>query len=95
MDFREIFGLVAGALTTGGFIPQVVRVFRIRRAFEISLPFTILFVIGTTAWLSYGIVISAFSLILWNSIALCLAVMLLFAKLRWGLKPPEITPPNC
>jgi MtN3 and saliva related transmembrane protein len=94
MDFREIFGLVAGALTTGGFIPQVFRVFRIRRAFEISLPFTILFTMGTTAWLTYGIVIGAFSLILWNGIALCLAVLLLVAKLRWGLKQPQ-SPPVC
>jgi MtN3 and saliva related transmembrane protein len=95
MDSRELFGLLAGALTTGGFIPQVLRVFRIRRAYEISLPFTILFTIGTAAWLSYGIVLGAFSLILWNSISLCLAVLLLYAKLRWGLKNPGMLPPTC
>jgi MtN3 and saliva related transmembrane protein len=95
MDFREIFGLVAGALTTGGFVPQVLRVFRMRSAIEISLPFTILFAIGTTAWLSYGIVLGAFPLILWNSIALCLGLALLFAKLRWGLKDPAKPPRAC
>lgn len=89
MDFREIFGLVAGALTTGGFIPQVFRVFRMRRAYEISFPFTILFLAGVILWLIYGILIGSFPIILWNLLSACLGGMLFFAKLRWGFKPPS------
>ncbi len=84
----EILGLIAGALTTGGFVPQVIRVYHIRQAFEISLPFTLMFVVGTLAWLTYGVFIGSFWLILWNALSAIFAGMLLFAKLVWGSRRP-------
>jgi MtN3 and saliva related transmembrane protein len=71
-------------LTTGGFVPQVWRLFKLKSAREISLPFTLLFTIGIAFWLAYGIVFSSFSVTLWNGITLVLAGCMLFAKIKYG-----------
>ena len=44
MEWRELLGFMGGALTTVGFMLQVWRLFRLKSAREISLPFTGLFV---------------------------------------------------
>ncbi len=46
LNYGEFLGFLGGACTTLGFIPQVVRVLRLKSAREISLPFTLSF-IGT------------------------------------------------
>jgi MtN3 and saliva related transmembrane protein len=84
LDWKELLGFVGGALTTLGFVPQVWRLFRLRSAHEISLPFTILFVLGIAFWLSYGISLGLLSVIIWNATTLALACAMLYAKLKYG-----------
>jgi MtN3 and saliva related transmembrane protein len=80
----EILGYIGGALTTSGFVPQVVRVLKLKSAHEISLPFTLLFLSGMIFWLAYGIYLSLSSVILWNALSVCLGSVLLYAKLKYG-----------
>jgi MtN3 and saliva related transmembrane protein len=80
----EMLGLIAGAITTGSFIPQVVRVFKLKSAHEISLGFSILFLLGGLMWLSYGLFLGSFPIIFWNSIGVCLSACLLIGKLKFG-----------
>ena len=84
MDNRELLGFIGGMLTTGGFVPQVWRLFKLKSAKEISLPFTLLFVIGIAFWLVYGIVFGSLSITLWNGITLVLGSCMLFAKIKYG-----------
>ncbi len=81
---QELLGYGGGLFITVGFIPQVWRLFRLKSAREISLPFTILFLFGTISWLSYGIIFRLMPVILWNSISLGLMAAMLYAKLRYG-----------
>jgi MtN3 and saliva related transmembrane protein len=94
LGFGEILGLVAGAITTGSFIPQVVRVFKMRSAHEISLTFILAFVVGDSAWLAYGIYFKLFPVIFWNVLAIGLAIILLVGKIKFGKHPcnPELSP---
>ncbi len=71
---------------TLGFIPQVWRLFKLKSAREISLPFTILFLLGTACWLIYGILFGLAPVILWNAISLALGLAMLYAKLKYGSK---------
>jgi MtN3 and saliva related transmembrane protein len=84
LSFGEILGLVAGAITTGSFFPQVIRVYRLRSAREISLFFTILFLVGDLTWMGYGIYLQELPIILWNILGSLLAAALLLAKMRYG-----------
>jgi MtN3 and saliva related transmembrane protein len=80
----EWLGLIAGAITTASFLPQVIRIFRLKSAHEISMTFTILFLIGLSCWIAYGIFLQRLSLIMWNSISSLLALTLIYAKLKYG-----------
>ena len=84
MDWKELLGFIGGALTTVGFIPQVWRLFRLRSAHEISLPFTIFFLLGIAFWLSYGILWGRPPIIIWNAVTFGLGCAMLYAKLRYG-----------
>lgn len=84
MDWKELIGFVGGLLTTMGMVPQVWRLFKLRSAREISLTFSLLFIIGIIFWMSYGILQGLLSVIIWNGISLVLGCGMLYAKLRWG-----------
>ncbi len=84
MQAVEWLGLIGGAIGTIGFIPQIIRVFQLKSAHEISLPWCISFLIGISCWLSYGIILQLTSIILWNSISIVLSTALLYAKLKYG-----------
>ena len=84
MDWKTLLGFIGGALTTMGFVPQVWRLFRLRSAHEISLPFTVFFLLGIAFWLSYGISLGLLSVIIWNAITFVLGFAMLYAKLRYG-----------
>lgn len=47
-------GLLAGALTTLSFLPQVIRTFRTGSARDLSWGWLVLFGTGVTGWLIYG-----------------------------------------
>ena len=84
MPSTEILGLVAGVFTTFSTIPQIMRVYKLKSAREISLIFTSTLLTGVTIWLVYGIVLGLTPLILWNSIGIVLNAWLLLFKLRYG-----------
>ena len=84
MPLGEWLGFIAGALVTCSLIPQLIRVFKLRSAREISLLFNVLLLLGLVAWLAYGIVFSLTPVILWNAIGMVLVSTLLYAKLKYG-----------
>jgi MtN3 and saliva related transmembrane protein len=84
LSVGDILGLVAGAITTGSFLPQVLRVYRLKSAHEISLFFTILFLAGDLTWLGYGVYIRSFPIMLWNILGSGMALALLAGKLKYG-----------
>lgn len=84
MHFGEILGLVAGAITTGSLIPQVIRVFRLKASREISLLFNVAFIVGSSLWLTYGVIFNLMPVIFWNILAILLALTLLYGKLKYS-----------
>ncbi len=84
MSFGENMGLIAGLLTTGSFVPQVIRVYKLKSAHDISLLFSLSFVVGTVLWLAYGIQNRLLPVIIWNALGFVFTTALLSAKLAYG-----------
>jgi len=84
VSYTEIVGLVAGFLVAFGLVPQVLRVWRLKDAQEISLAFNLLSLGGTALWLTYGLSLGLLSVIVWNGVNLILYVLLLVVKLKLG-----------
>jgi MtN3 and saliva related transmembrane protein len=84
LTWQELLGFGGGLLITLGIIPQVRRLFTLKSAREISLSFTLLFLLGSACWLAYGVSLSLLPVILWNSISLALMCIMLYAKVKYG-----------
>jgi MtN3 and saliva related transmembrane protein len=78
----ETLGFVAAILTTLSFLPQALRIRRLRSADDVSLTMYLMMVIGQGLWLAYGVVISSPSMIGANVIAMTLVAWVLSMKLR-------------
>ncbi len=81
----ELVGLAAGLLVACGLVPQVVRVWRMKDAHQISLGFNLITIGGIALWLAYGVLLGLLSVILWNAVNLVLYLSLLVVKLKYGM----------
>jgi MtN3 and saliva related transmembrane protein len=77
-------GFVAGAIVSFSYLPQIIRVFRLKSAHEISYLFTTFLLIGILLWLTYGIIFHLGPVILWNAVGGIQAAVLLYAKIKYG-----------
>jgi MtN3 and saliva related transmembrane protein len=83
LDVAQLQGLFGGALVTCSLVPQVIKVFQLRSAREISLLFTTLLLLGLLTWLSYGVSLGLRPVILWNAIGAILVAALLYGKVKY------------
>ena len=83
MDTVDIFGLLAALLTTSAFLPQVIKTLREKDTKSLSLPMYLILTSGLLLWLTYGILIKDWALIIANSITGILALIILVAKIKY------------
>lgn len=78
----EILGTLAGTLTAGSFLPQVVQIWRTRSTKDISLSMFVVYVLSTLLWIFYGFLIQAWPLMATNGAILVMAAYILVMKLN-------------
>ncbi|MGD0249400.1 MAG: SemiSWEET transporter [Thermoplasmata archaeon] len=78
-----LIGSLAGACTTVAFLPQVIRVWRMKRADEISLTTFLVFSVGVLVWLVYGLLVASWPIIIANGVTLLLSLTIVSLKLKW------------
>jgi len=83
-----LVGSVAALLTTAAFVPQVVRVLRLKSAQDISLTTFLVFSAGMAIWTVYGFLIDSVPVILANTVTLILALTIVVLKLSYEREPP-------
>jgi MtN3 and saliva related transmembrane protein len=84
MSSAELVGYFAAVLTTASFVPQAWLTFRTRDVSGISLGMYTVFACGVALWLTYGLLVGAWPIVVANAITLALAVAILAMKLRFG-----------
>ena len=83
MDFITILGLIAGALTTIAFLPQLFKTWKSKSAKDVSLETLAIFSFGVLLWLIYGIYLQALPIILANSLTLIFNLIILGLKIKY------------
>ncbi|MFW9930302.1 MAG: SemiSWEET family sugar transporter, partial [Candidatus Thorarchaeota archaeon] len=58
----EFLGFFAGALTTGAFIPQVLKVIKTKSAGDFSWGWLGMTLMGVITWMIYGVLLGSYSL---------------------------------
>jgi len=77
-------GYAAATMTTISFLPQLLRVVKLKSARDISLGMFLIFSTGVALWLIYGLLQHDIPLITANGITLVLALIILGFKIRHG-----------
>ncbi len=88
----EWIGLLAGALTTVAFVPQVYQVWKSKSAQDISLGMYSIFVAGIALWLVYGVLAQSLPVVVANTFTLILASMVLLMKIIFDKKAKQKNP---
>jgi MtN3 and saliva related transmembrane protein len=83
LDSPNTVGLIAGALTTLAFIPQVLKTWKSKHARDISLSMFAIFSFGVLLWLLYGIQIEAWPVIIANAVTLVMSLTILIFKIKY------------
>jgi MtN3 and saliva related transmembrane protein len=80
----NIIGYTAGFLTTAALLPQLLKTWKTKSAKDLSLGMLWIFNLGVIFWLTYGILSADRPLILWNTITMFMASLILIMKLKYG-----------
>ncbi len=76
-------GLLAGALTTISFFPQMLKTWKTRSTKDISLEMFLLFCTGVFLWIIYGFFLEDIPVIMTNIATFILAFPILVLKLKY------------
>jgi MtN3 and saliva related transmembrane protein len=79
----DLIGYVAACMTTISFLPQLIRVIKLRSARDISLGMFLIFTVGTLCWLIYGLLSRSLPVSIANGVTLILSASILFLKLHF------------
>jgi MtN3 and saliva related transmembrane protein len=85
----SIVGSISAVLTTAAFVPQVVRVWRLRDARDTSLPTFAIFSVGLIGWLVYGLLVASIPIVAANAVTFGLAVAILGLKIQFDHPAPR------
>lgn len=81
--FIERLGFVAAFCTTTAFVPQLLRVIKLKSARDVSLGTFLLFSLGVALWLIYGIYADSKPVMASNAVTLVLSLSILYLKLKY------------
>jgi MtN3 and saliva related transmembrane protein len=81
-------GTAAAILTTASFLPQLLHIWRSRSTHAISATMYTIFATGSLLWIVYGIMISAWPIVLANLVTALQAFAILWMKLRFPHSGP-------
>lgn len=90
----NVTGYAAATLTTISFVPQLLRVIRLRSAHEVSLGMFLIFTVGTALWLMYGALAHSLPVMVANAITFVLSLAILVLKLRFDRQPANAIQPG-
>ena len=80
MDFVVVLGLMAGAVTSMGFIPQLIRGYRTKKLDDVSYFMPSILAVGMSLWFLYGFFVQKFPILVANAFGIGSCVVLLVMK---------------
>ncbi|HPG09990.1 MAG TPA: SemiSWEET transporter [Chitinophagaceae bacterium] len=84
MSSADIMGYAAGALTAFTFLPQVIKTWREKAAKEVSLYMFIIAFVNEILWLTYGVMINNWVIMVTNIIMLFMSAIMILLKLKYN-----------
>lgn len=86
MNLITIIGIGASAFTAASTFPQLIKIFKEKKADDISIPMLILLFIGLSLWVWYGIEKTDWIIIISNSFSLVINILLVILSVKYKNK---------
>jgi MtN3 and saliva related transmembrane protein len=83
-DLITLLGFTAGAITSVGFTPQLVKGYRTKKLDDVSYWMPIVLAIGMTLWLLYGVFRQDLAVIVANAFGITCSITLIVLKKRYA-----------
>ena len=83
MKLVEILGLAAGTITSITFLPQVIRIWKTKSVKDISFLMMLLLILGTSLWLTYGLLFKDTAIIYTNVMVLIMSLIMFYFKVKY------------
>ena len=80
----ELFGLIAGAITSMGFLPQLIKGYKTKKLEDISYFMPVVLAIGMTMWFVYGFLLGAFAVMIANLFGVTCCLILITMKKKYS-----------
>jgi MtN3 and saliva related transmembrane protein len=80
---QDVIGYVAALFTTFSLLPQIIRIWKLKEARDISLFMPLMLSIGAVLWLVYGIMIAEAPVIAANVVSLLVALITLLITIKY------------
>jgi len=80
--FLELLGLIAGGVTSIGFLPQIIKGYKTKKLDDVSLYMPVILAIGMALWLLYGFLMEAIAVMIANAFGiLCCLILIIMKKI--------------
>jgi MtN3 and saliva related transmembrane protein len=80
---KDLIGYMAAVLTTFSLLPQIIRIWKLKEARDISLFMPLMTSAGSVLWLFYGILINEAPIIAANTLSLIFSLSILFITIKY------------
>lgn len=90
----DLVGYCAATLTTISFVPQLLRVIKLRSARDVSLGMFLIFTVGTFLWLVYGWLGRSVPVTCANAVTFALSLAILVLKLKFDRRATHPVQPG-
>ncbi len=89
MGSEDFIGFIGGAIVACSFFPQIFRVIKLKRAYEISPFFTSLMLIGCILWAVYGFSLNLLPMMVLSVVNTTQVAVLMVLRYLYGRTQPK------
>jgi MtN3 and saliva related transmembrane protein len=80
---KNVIGYAAAFFTTFALLPQIIRIWKLKEARDVSIFMPLMICVGASLWLVYGVMIEEMPVIAANAISLLITLITLFVTIKY------------
>ncbi len=83
LELQDYVGFIGGVFSSISFLPQVIKLWKTKSAKDLSMMTLLFLIVNVCTWLTYGVLIHAWPLIVTNGIVLSMVLLMVYFKLTF------------